>query len=139
MAIKVYGTEWTEQLINKLSTYNLKVRSLCQKANFELKNISAMDETAVWNDMISNTTVEETGAQTVNREITHPNDNANNNGKMSSSIVVRSTPWGYPFKSLVLKSVFICFCNVAINIFPSNKSISSLSNTIPLLMNPVVQ
>ena len=105
MAFTVYGTEWTEQLIDKLSTYNLKVRGLCQKANFELKNIIAMDETAVWNDMISNTTVEETGAQTVNREITHPNDNANDNGKTSSSIVIRSTPWGYPFKSRMLKFV----------------------------------
>lgn len=35
------------------------------KMKYELKNIFAMDETAVWNDMISNTTVEKRGAHSV--------------------------------------------------------------------------
>ena len=38
--------------------------------NYELKNIFAWDETAVWNDMISKTTVEKRGAQSVNLKST---------------------------------------------------------------------
>ena len=34
--------------------------------NYDLSNIIAMDETAVWNHMISNTTVEKRGAHSVN-------------------------------------------------------------------------
>ena len=34
--------------------------------NYELKNIFAMVETAVWNDLISNTTLEKRGAHSVN-------------------------------------------------------------------------
>ena len=40
------------------------------KINYELKNIFAMDETAVWNDMISNTIVEKRGAHSVNLKST---------------------------------------------------------------------
>ena len=40
------------------------------KMNYEFKNIFAMDETAVWNDMISNTTVEKRGAHSVNLKST---------------------------------------------------------------------
>ena len=43
-----------DQLIDKLCAYILKIRRLRMKMNYELKNIFAMDETAVWNDMISN-------------------------------------------------------------------------------------
>ena len=35
------------------------------RMNYDLKNIIAMDETAIWNDTISNTTVEKRGANTV--------------------------------------------------------------------------
>ena len=38
--------------------------------NYELKDILAMDETAVWNDMISNTTIEKRGEHTVNLKST---------------------------------------------------------------------
>ena len=38
--------------------------------NYDLSNIIAMDETAVWNDMISNTTVEKRGAHSVNLKTT---------------------------------------------------------------------
>ena len=37
---------------------------------YELKNILGKDETAVWSDMISNTTLEKQGALTVNLEST---------------------------------------------------------------------
>ena len=49
-----------KQLIDKLCTYVLKIRRLRNQMNYDLSNIIAMDETAVWNDMISNTTVEKT-------------------------------------------------------------------------------
>ena len=59
-----------DQLIDKLCAYILKIRRLRMKMNYELKNIFAMDETAVWNDMISNTTVEKRGAHSVNLKST---------------------------------------------------------------------
>ena len=59
-----------DQLIDKLCAYILKVRRLRNKMNYELGNIFAMDETAVWNDMISNKTVEKRGAQSVNLKST---------------------------------------------------------------------
>ena len=40
------------------------------KMNYELKNIFAVNETAVWNDVISNTTVEKRGAHSVNLKST---------------------------------------------------------------------
>ena len=71
-----------DQLIDKLCAYILKIRRLRMKMNYELKNIFAMDETAVWNDMISNTTVEKHGAYTVNLK---------SNGHEKSKITVCST------------------------------------------------
>lgn len=59
-----------DQLIDKLSAYILKLRRLRKRMNYELKNIIAMDETAIWNDMISNTTVEKRGAHSVNMKTT---------------------------------------------------------------------
>ena len=59
-----------DQLIDKLSAYILKLRRLRKQMNYELKNIIAMDETAIWNDMISNTTVEKSGAHSVNMKTT---------------------------------------------------------------------
>ena len=47
-----------DQLIDKLCAYILKIRRLRMKINYKLKNIFAMDETAVWNDMISNKALE---------------------------------------------------------------------------------
>ena len=46
------------QLIDKLCAYIIKVRILHQRVNYDMQDIIAMDETAVWNDMIANTTVE---------------------------------------------------------------------------------
>ena len=59
-----------DQLIDKLCAYILKIRRLRMKMNYKLKNIFAMDETAVWNDMISNTTVEKRGAHSENLKST---------------------------------------------------------------------
>ena len=59
-----------DQLIDELCAYILKIRRLRMKMNYELKNIFAMDETAVWNDMISNTTGEKRGAHSVNLKST---------------------------------------------------------------------
>ena len=53
------------QLIDKLCAYVAKVRKLRQRVNYDMEDIIAMDETAVWNDMIANTTVEKRGAHTV--------------------------------------------------------------------------
>ena len=59
-----------DQLIDKLCAYILKIRRLRMMMNYELKNTFARDETAVWNDMISNTTVEKRGAHSVNLKST---------------------------------------------------------------------
>ena len=69
MSVKCRTTEAQkspDQLIDKLCAYILKLRRLRMKMNYELKNIFAMDETAVWNDMMSNTTVEKRSAHSVN-------------------------------------------------------------------------
>ena len=59
-----------DQLIDKLCAYILKVRRLRRKMNYALEDILAMDETVVWNDMISNTTIEKRGAHTVSLKST---------------------------------------------------------------------
>lgn len=64
------GQKRPDQLIDKLCAYILKIRRLRMKMKYELKNIFVMDETAVWNDMISNTTVEKRGAHSVNLKST---------------------------------------------------------------------
>ena len=52
-------------LIDRLVAYILHLRRLQRQHNFECRDIVAMDETPVWNDMVSNTTVEFTGAKDV--------------------------------------------------------------------------
>ena len=64
------GQKSPDQLIDKLCAYILKIRRLRMKMNYELKNIFAMNETAMWNDMISDTTVEKRGAHSVNLKST---------------------------------------------------------------------
>ena len=59
-----------KQLIDKLCAYVLKIRRLRKRMNYDLSNIIAMDETSVWNNMISNTTVEKRGAYSVNLKTT---------------------------------------------------------------------
>ena len=59
-----------EQLVAKLVSYVLRVRRLRMEHGFELGNIIAMDETPVWADMVSNTTLEKTGTKTVTMKST---------------------------------------------------------------------
>ena len=59
-----------EQLVAKLVSYVLRVRRLRMEHSLELGNIIAMDETPVWADMVSNTTLEKTGTKTVTMKST---------------------------------------------------------------------
>ena len=54
-----------EQLVDKLIAYVLQARILSKRFGYQPCNIIAMDETAVWADMTSETTVESKGARTV--------------------------------------------------------------------------
>ena len=54
-----------EKIIEKLISYILYVLRFEEKNKYNLSQIIAMDETAVWHDMISNTTVTEKGAKSV--------------------------------------------------------------------------
>ena len=58
------------QLIDKLCAYVVKVRKLRQRVNYDMEDIITMDEKAVWNDMIANTTVEKRGAHAVSLKTT---------------------------------------------------------------------
>ena len=58
LCIRRCTTEAQKKLVDKLCAYILKVKRLRMRMNYDLKNIIAMDETVIWNDMISNTTVE---------------------------------------------------------------------------------
>ena len=52
-------------LVDRLVSYITHVRRLQKQHSFALSDILAMDKTPVWNDMVSNTTVESTGARDV--------------------------------------------------------------------------
>ena len=54
-----------EQIADKVISYILYVHQLKQWNNYDLDCIIAMDETAVWHEMISNTTVTDKGAKYV--------------------------------------------------------------------------
>ena len=54
-----------ERLIDKLISYILQARRLSIKFKYQPSNIIAMDETPVWNVMVSNTTVDKQGAKSV--------------------------------------------------------------------------
>lgn len=45
------------QLVDKICAYIVKVKRLHQKMYYDLCNI-VMDKTAIWNDMIANTTIQ---------------------------------------------------------------------------------
>ena len=53
------------QLINKLVAFVIHLRRLALKTDFNPSDIIAMDETPVWADMVSNTTVNKTGQKDV--------------------------------------------------------------------------
>ena len=50
-------------MIDRIVSYVMYVRRLQKQFNFHDADIIAMDETPVWNDMVSNTTVEKTGSK----------------------------------------------------------------------------
>jgi hypothetical protein len=58
------------RLIDKLVSYILYTRRFAAKYNYSPSNIIAMDETPVWMDMVSDTTVHKTGARTVTMKST---------------------------------------------------------------------
>ena len=51
-------------LVDKLVMYAVQIRRLQQKFNYSAGSIIAMDETAVWSDMVAETTVDKTGRKT---------------------------------------------------------------------------
>ena len=57
-------------MINRIVAYVMHVCRLQKQFSFDDTDIIAMDETAVWNDMISNTTVQKTGSKEVNMKST---------------------------------------------------------------------
>ena len=48
----------TSFLLDRLASYDMHVRRLQKQHSFALSDILAMNETPVWNDMVSNTTEE---------------------------------------------------------------------------------
>ena len=58
------------RVIDKLISYVLHVRRLTSKHKYLASNIIAMDETAVWADMVANTTVDDIGTRSVSLKTT---------------------------------------------------------------------
>ena len=58
------------KLIDKLVAYIINARRFAAKHNYSPGNIIAMDETPVWADMVSDTTVDKTGARTITMKTT---------------------------------------------------------------------
>ena len=54
-----------DRVIDKLVAFVLQVRRLSSKHNYQPADIITMDETPVWSDMISDTTIDITGSKTV--------------------------------------------------------------------------
>ena len=59
-----------ERMVAKLVSYIIQVRQLQIKHNYAPCDIIAMDETPVWCDMISETTVDKSGIKTVTLKTT---------------------------------------------------------------------
>ena len=59
-----------EKLIDKLIGYILQIRRQRGKIAYHDKDIIAMDETAVWQDMVSNTMVDNIGESTIRLKTT---------------------------------------------------------------------
>ena len=57
-------------MVDRIVAYVMHVRRLQKQFSFHDTDTIAMDETPVWNDMVSNTTVEKTGSQEVNMKST---------------------------------------------------------------------
>ena len=52
-------------MVAHIVTYVMHVSRIQKQFNFDDAGIIAMDETSVWNDMVSNTTVDETASNEV--------------------------------------------------------------------------
>ena len=52
-------------MVAHIVTYVMHVSRIQKQFNFDDASIIAMDETSVWNDMVSNTTVDETASNEV--------------------------------------------------------------------------
>ena len=59
-----------ERLAAKLVAYIVQVRRLQKKHNYNPSDIIAMDETPVWCDMISETTIDKTGKKSITLKTT---------------------------------------------------------------------
>mgnify|MGYP002803996814 CR=1 FL=1 len=59
-----------ERMINKLVSYVIQVRRLQKKHKYSLSDIIAMDETPVWCDMVSETTIDAVGKKTITLKTT---------------------------------------------------------------------
>ena len=60
------------RVIDKLILYILHVRRLSQQHNYQSSCIMAMDETPVWDDMVSSTSVDDVGVTSVNLKTIGP-------------------------------------------------------------------
>lgn len=58
------------EYLRKMADFVLYIRQMRNRNNYSLKNIVNCDETAVWLDMPSNTTVDERGAKEINVKTT---------------------------------------------------------------------
>jgi len=54
-----------DRMVAKLVSYVIQVRRLQEKHNYKASDIIAMDETPVWCDMLSETTVDVTGKKSI--------------------------------------------------------------------------
>ena len=59
-----------ERLIDKIILHNFHAHTLSVKYKYPLSSIIAMDETSVWNDMVSNATTNKQGAKSVSLKTT---------------------------------------------------------------------
>lgn len=59
-----------DRLIDKLIAYILEIRQQRNRSSYSHSDISAMDETAVWQDMLSSTTVDNVGEKSIRLKTT---------------------------------------------------------------------
>ena len=83
------------QLIPKLTAYILFVRKLRERHQYHLEDIAAMDETPLWCDMVSETTVDHVGAQTVSVKST-------GNQKARITVVLAAKANGVKIKPMIV-------------------------------------
>ena len=91
-----------DQVIDKLVAFVLHVRRIAMKNPFKASDIIAMDETPIWADMVSDTTVDVTGRTTVTVKTT-----GHEKSRVSVSIAAKADGTKLPsfivFKSACVK------------------------------------